>query len=124
MEKQKIVVNYKNSGVETLNGFGTFFFVLGCISALVCIVGIVIYADDSNYEKTAYAGLSLASAFLPIAIGSLAFGAICKGLATMAKTSLYKRTLLEQQYEFEGKNEKWWEGKNYDGSEMQNENKD
>jgi hypothetical protein len=36
-----------------------------------------------------------------IAINLFALGAIAFGLSSVAKTALFKRTLLEQQYEFE-----------------------
>ena len=44
--------------------------------------------------------MSSAGLFITNAISSLAAGAICKGLSTVAKTALYKRMLLEKQYNF------------------------
>jgi len=103
-EKETIVINYQGSGVKTLNGFGTFLFVIASIAMLVAVIGFFMYLgndmDSSKEMKDALTGLSMASSFFPIAIGSFAGGAICKGLSTIAKTALYKRTLLEKQYCF------------------------
>lgn len=100
----KVVVSFEGSGVKTLNGFGTLFFIISSIATLVTVVGFMMYlANDMDYRSemnNAMVGLSLASSFLPIAIGSFAGGAICKGLSAISKTALYKRTLLEKQYKF------------------------
>ena len=104
MEKQFIKVNYQGSGVKTLNGFGTFFLIIGYTAMPVAVVGFIIYLanlDSWSGEKMAMTGLSIAYSFFSIAIGSFAAGAICKGLSTIAKTALYKRTLLEEQYNFQ-----------------------
>ena len=101
---KEIKINYKGSGVKTLDGFGTFFFVIASLAALVAVIGFIMYLandmDSRSEMEYAMIGLSLASSFLPIAIGSVAGGAICQGLSTIAKTALYKRTLLEKQYQF------------------------
>jgi len=101
-EKEVINVSYKGSGVKTMAGFGTFLFVVGSVAMLVAIIGFFIYVAnyDSYYRDKAITGISLAASFFPIAIGSFAGGAICKGLSTIAKTALYKKTLLEKQYQF------------------------
>jgi len=107
MEKQKIKVNYWNSGVNTLYGFGKFFLIIGFIAMLVAIIGFIVYLtnfDSYSGAENAIIGISLAASFFPISIGSFAAGAICKGLSTIAKTALYKRTLLEEQYYFEETN--------------------
>lgn len=102
--EKKLKVDYQGSGVKTLNGFGTFFFFIASVAMLVAVVGFIMYlANDMNYsseQENAMLGLSLASSLFPIAIGSFAGGAICKGLSTIAKTALYKRILLEEQYRF------------------------
>jgi len=106
MEEQKTVIKvyYQGSGVKTLNGFGTFFFIIGSIAILVTVIGFIMYlANDMDYSRgreNALIGISLASSFFPITIGSFAAGAICKGLSTIAKTALYKRRLFEEQYSF------------------------
>lgn len=101
---EKVIVSFKGSGVKTLYGFGTFFFYIASIAALVTVIGFIMYLAndvDLSWEmENAMIGLSLASSFLPIAIGSFASGAICNGLSSISKTALYKRTLLKKQYQF------------------------
>jgi len=101
--KKEIKVNYQESGVKTLNGFGKFFMIVGSISALVAVIGVIIYLSNLGYygnKEYALIGIALASSFFPISIGAFACGAICKGLSTIAKTALYKRALLEEEYSF------------------------
>jgi hypothetical protein len=102
--EKKVKVDYQGSGVKTLNGFGTYFFVIASIAVLVAVIGFIMYlANDMDYSSeraNAMIGISLASSFFPIAIGTFAGGAICKGLSTIAKTALYKRILIEGQYRF------------------------
>lgn len=90
--------------MKTLYGFGTFFLLIGSIAMLVAVIGFIMYLSNLKYSSSrenALIGLSLASAFFPIAIGSFAGGSICKGLSTIAETALYKKALLEEQYYFE-----------------------
>lgn len=89
MEKQNVSISYSGSGVQTLNGFGTFFFIVAAISIIVALISIM-----------SIIGIMTAGIFITNAISSLAAGAICKGLSTVAKTALYKRMLLEKQYNF------------------------
>ena len=100
--EKKVKVDYQGSGVKTLNGFGTFFFVIASIAVLVAVICFIMYLamDYSSERANAMIGISLASSFFPIAIGAFAGGAICKGLSTIAKTALYKRILIEGQYRF------------------------
>jgi hypothetical protein len=103
MEKQVLNVSYKSSGVKTLNGFGVFFFVVGIISLLIAVIGGFVYlgnSDSYSGAETALVGASLAGTFFPIGILLLFAGAVCAGLSGIAKTALYKRTILEQQYDF------------------------
>lgn len=89
MEKQNVRISYSGSGVQTLSGFGTFFFIVAVISIIVAIVSFA-----------SIVGMGIAGLFITNAISSLAAGAICKGLSTVAQTALYKRMLLEKQYNF------------------------
>jgi len=89
MEKQDVRINYSGSGVQTLDGFGTFFFIVAAISIIVAVISLMTII-----------GIVSAGTFFSIAISSLASGAICKGLSTIAKTALYKRMLLEKRYNF------------------------
>jgi hypothetical protein len=43
---------------------------------------------------------SLLGTFFPIGVASLFAGAVCTGLSSIAKTALYKRIILEQEYLF------------------------
>lgn len=101
--EKEIKVDFSGSGVKTLEGFGKFFFFIASISIIVALVGLFMYL--SNIESysggdTAMKGISLASSFFPISIGSFACGAISLGLSTITKTALFKRHLLEKQYTF------------------------
>ncbi|MCL2597269.1 MAG: hypothetical protein FWD66_06375 [Paludibacter sp.] len=102
-DRKTIYLDYSNSGVKTLNGFGIFFLVIGAISTMVTLVGFIMYLvnmDSWSGKDNAMTGISLASLFFPIAISSFAFGTICKGLSTIAKTALYKRAALQEEYDF------------------------
>lgn len=98
--KQKVVFNYKNSGVKTLNGFGVFFYVIGIIAAAITVIAFLAYLGDMD-SSSGETGLSLASSFFPVTIGSFVSGAVCTGLSNIARTALYKRLLLEEKYLFE-----------------------
>ena len=103
MEKQKIYVNYSNSGVKTLDGFGKFFYVIAVIATLIMVIGgIMFLANIGSYSgrDEAAAGGAMFISSLPIVLGSFMAGAICRALANMAKTALFKRLLLEEKYDF------------------------
>jgi hypothetical protein len=89
MEKQEIIVNYKRSGVKTLNGFGVLFFVIGSLALLIAIIGLVF----PLYEI-------LFTLFFLIGIVLFFFGAVCIGLSCIARVALCKRETLCQQYDF------------------------
>jgi hypothetical protein len=93
-ERQEVVVNYANSGVITMKGFGILFIGMGVLSVAVALV--VLLASEGNL-------LGISASLSMLAIGFFAAGAICLGLSSIAKTALYQRTLLEQQYHFEEK---------------------
>jgi hypothetical protein len=95
MDKQKIKVNYRDSGVKTLKGLGIFFFAIGAIALLSTVIGCLIrWWNDDTIDMILVSMLASAS------VVSLFFAAACIGLSNIAKTALYKRTLLEQEYEF------------------------
>jgi tellurite resistance protein TehA-like permease len=105
MEKKKVFIGNDDGGVKILNLFGILLFVLGAIFALVVIIGLIIMflaniSEFSRDEENSKIGLSLASSFFSITIGTLIAGAICKGLSSIAKTALYSRVILEQKNEF------------------------
>jgi hypothetical protein len=98
MEKKKIKVSYEDSGVKTLNGFGVFFFVAGTIALVVAVIGGLVYLGSDG--EPALGGASLAGALFPAGISLFAAGAVCTGLSSIARTALYKRMILEYQYDF------------------------
>jgi hypothetical protein len=104
-EKKVLVVNYQGSGVKTLNRFGVFFFVLGSIAMFVALIGGCIYLNNiggyGSDKKDALVGASLAGTFFSLGIYLLAAGAVCIGLSSIAKTALFKRVVLESEYEFQ-----------------------
>lgn len=101
-EKQIILVSYKGSGVKTLNGISILFFALGYISVFIALIGLNMYAElfGTYYSSENNLGLALMCYFSAIGIILFAFGAILKGLSGIAKTALYKQTLLNQKYIF------------------------
>jgi hypothetical protein len=99
MDKQKLFLNYKGSGVKTLNGFAMFFYVLSslflCV-ALIAIIGFIsLYSDPLKFLS---AVVSLM--YLHLAIVSAIFGVIFTLLSSIAKLVLYKRAILENRYFF------------------------
>jgi hypothetical protein len=119
-EKKVLEINYQGSGIKTLNGFGVFFFILGAIAIFVALIGGCIYLNNiGSYisdKKDALVGASLAGTFFPLGIYLLAAGAVCIGLSSIAKTALFKRAVLESEYEFlsEGEMEQFPESNNVD----------
>jgi hypothetical protein len=102
MEKQRIEINYSGSGVKSLRGFGTFFLIIAFIATIVTVIGFIIFLSNlGSYrgEENALIGISLAASFFLFAIGSFACGAICRGLATIAEEALFKKTVIDEQYD-------------------------
>lgn len=95
MEKKKIKVNYTDSGVRTLAGFGTLLYVLATIMIVTVIVVWFIAhkgaTDVSNFPELATLIAGLIAIFM---------GALCRILSTIGRTALYRRTLLEKEYDF------------------------
>ena len=96
MEKKVVKVDYRGSFVKTLSILGLSFFILGIISIIPTIVGFINYLKGNSSEYY----INMADYFLTYTIVLITSGAICRGISTMAKTALYKRALLEQEYEF------------------------
>jgi ABC-type transport system involved in multi-copper enzyme maturation permease subunit len=97
MEKEKIVVNYSVSGVKTLNGLGLFLLVVGVVALFVALILAIVFIA-SEYSKSG----AIATALSFSITGATAFvsGAACLGLSNIARTALFKRTVLEHQYDF------------------------
>jgi hypothetical protein len=94
MEKKDIKVSYANSGVNTLSGIGTCFMIIGSIAIIVAVAGFgMFYSGDSDNAVIAVTSLF-------VSLGSFLGGAICMGLAGIARTALYQRMILEQEYLF------------------------
>jgi hypothetical protein len=92
---QQVKVNYKNSGVKTLSGFAIFFSVIGGIALLSGLIICLVCLWNDDEINTA-----LVSALISAGIVLLFFATMCVGLSGIAKTALYKRTLLEQEHDF------------------------
>jgi cellulose synthase/poly-beta-1,6-N-acetylglucosamine synthase-like glycosyltransferase len=109
MEKKKIIFNYSNSGIKTLNFMGTVFLVIGICSS--CMLASSFFDGDIIDNMRNVAGLFSSSM---MCLSSFAFWAICNGLSNVAKTALYQKKVLEQQYEFEFGYEKATQSKDDD----------
>lgn len=93
--KKEIEVCYKNSGVNLTKGFSIFFNVLGLLMFFAFIIFLLLIASD--YEEI-YFTLSILS-FIST-LSCLAIGAILESLSSIAKTALYQRAIMEQDYAF------------------------
>lgn len=92
--RQPIYVDYSGSGVKTTKGWATFFVVIGCISLLLAIIGFIRLLSDYRVEADA------ALAALLTSISAFIMAAILTAISSIAKTALFKRALLEQEYDF------------------------
>lgn len=95
--RQPIYVDYSDSGVKTTKGWATFFVVIGCISLLLAIIGFIRllsehYVTDDDLAAPLTGLLTSISAFI--------IAAILTAISSIAKTALFKRALLEQEYDF------------------------
>ena len=99
MEKQKIKVNYSGSGIKTLSVLGTFLLFIAVIYAAIDVIAFwkSDYIENLNFGGKVKNVISILLRF-PIII--FATGVICKILSALLKLPLYKRTLLEEQYDF------------------------
>jgi len=88
-----IFVNYAGSGVKLLKIFGWIFAGLAVLTACVGLIALV--AGKLDFVDLEFS-IGIYAVF-----ASLASCALFLGLSTMAKTALYKKTLLEQKYNFE-----------------------
>lgn len=91
--KPNVKVSYSGSGVKLTKNLSNVFIV---ISLLFLIAGIVFIAISDGYEL--FISLAVTS-FIMFLIG-LAISAALQALSSIAKTSLYQRLVLEQEYEF------------------------
>ncbi|HHV86242.1 MAG TPA: hypothetical protein GXX42_10600 [Petrimonas sp.] len=112
MEKIDIKVNYNGSGVKTLHKFGTLFILIGIVATILVVAALIMYSEEkssyngySSVRQEASVAVPFGIASMVLAICSYAFGAICLGLQSIARTSLYKKSILEQNYNFIENNE-------------------
>jgi len=98
MEKQKIKVNYSGSGIRTLNVLGTF---LLFIAVIYAVIDVVVFLED-YIEQLNFGGIvkNVISILLRFPLVIFAIGIVCKILSALLKLPLYKRALLEEQYDF------------------------
>jgi hypothetical protein len=89
MEKQKVTIDYRRSGVNTLNGFGRLFLIVGILLSFGTLISLFLDIELGSFIILIGASVS-----------SFILGAICTCLSGIAKTSLYQRSLLEHQYDF------------------------
>jgi hypothetical protein len=78
------------------------FFIVGVIALVIAAVGGIIYLSPDSHSggKSALLAASMAGKCFPLGFISLLAGAVCTGLSSIAKTALYKRAILEEQYRF------------------------
>lgn len=102
--KEVIKVSYAKSGVKTLSGFATFFFVIAILSSVVAFVTFIWFLSElGGYHNDSAEALAVFTSFIYVALACYLSGAICAGLSSIAETALMKRSLLEKDYYFEEK---------------------
>jgi hypothetical protein len=103
MEKKELTINYSNSGVKTLNGLAVFFVIASVISGITLLVGFFMWVGNldgySSSRETAAIGLAIFHSSIFSFLLSIALSAICFGFSSVARTALYKRALIEQDYD-------------------------
>jgi hypothetical protein len=104
-EKNILEINYEGSGVKTLSGFGTLFFVLAVISIIIAFLSLVLLLVGIESLNNMFYTIqwnaffvSLLFASLFFAIVQFFFGALCKGLSTIAKGTLYQMSVVEKTF--------------------------
>lgn len=93
--KEVVKINFANSGVKTLKGYATCLAVMAVLCALATIASFAALSSDGGSTN-----VILAISFAVITLSCSVFSAICVVLSSIAKTALYKRALLEKEYEF------------------------
>ena len=88
-EKKPIVVDYHQSGVKTLYWFGRISIILSTIVLPISLLSIFGGGDEIA------AGIAIGSSISCIVIGGISFA-----LSSIAKTALFKRHLMENDYSF------------------------
>jgi hypothetical protein len=101
-EKKVLEINYKGSGVKTLSGFGTLFYILAAISFIIAFLSLFLdlLVNSNNIFLYTIEWIKLYAFWgsLFLALGQLFFGALCKGLSTIAKGALYQMSVVEKTF--------------------------
>lgn len=91
--KKKIKVSYAGSGVHLTSVLSKVCFIL----ALICVLPLIVLMAHAD----GFTSYSVAIAILLIgAISLLVSGALFQAISSIAKTALYQRFMMEQDYEF------------------------
>ncbi len=97
--KQVVLLNYAGSGVKSCNTLSKVFIFLAVLSGVITLGYLFEYIDadwcSSEREALINCGISLIST-----INSIVFAVFFNALGSIAKTALYKRSILEQRFEF------------------------
>ena len=92
--KTKIKVCYAGSGVNFTHSLSVAFIVFGI---LFLLGALILFVTADGYEVY----VSLAVTLLIMFVISLAISAVLEAMSSVAKTALYKRAVMEAEYEFE-----------------------
>ena len=92
MSKQQIAIGYAGSGVKSLKVIGVIFQGVAIISLLMAVAGLLAAFNEGDINVFIIA--------LGTTIFSTLAGCICLVLSNIARVTLYKRHLLELEYEF------------------------
>lgn len=96
MEKEKIIVDYKGSGVNGLNSFGVFFVILGCIEIIASFLSFFIF------EWWISVALFVNAFFL------FFIYVLCKAISNLLINSFCNQSVIAESYEFiEGKGDEY-----------------
>lgn len=98
--KTKIIVNYKGSGAKLCSNLSTVFKILFILSVLCSVVSLILILADpyNNY-------IPMLCISIGILLTSLISWAVLEALSSIAQTSLYERSVIKQNYDFEEQEE-------------------
>lgn len=106
--KKELRLNYKGSGIKSLEVIVILFFILGGITLAINILyAVPVFINRSfatgidNYmtDEEASSRTALIAVLFYISVSSYIGAIFLKVVLTIAKTSLYQRMIIEQEYE-------------------------
>ena len=95
--KQTLTVNPKGSGIKTTKVCAKIFKTIGIISFVLSGIGFVSFIVHNGDEEIGFQALM----FLISGYANIVLYVIFQVLHSVAKNALFKRAIMEQEYEFD-----------------------